>query len=434
MAVLEEQGYLTQPHTSAGRIPTDKGYRFFVDTLRKREPSLVAADRGMVRQFFADAHGELESVLSRTSDLLISLTDCAAVVVGPNVDIARVRSTQLVDLSSHVVMVVAVMSNGVIEKRTVEVATELTPQIVRDASRRLAEAVVGKSLVEIQPETLDDDPLLNAAVEALRAASHTAEIIVGGASRVAAAFDAVEQVRDVLAILEEQIVVVSLIRDVLDRGMRVANRSGDRCRAFGRLFPRRGAVLSRGRDNRNDWCVGSYTHGLRAGTLGGSCGESPSWPCAERRAEMADHYQSLGVEPDATDEEIKRAYKKLARQYHPDLNPGDSSAETRFKELAAAYEVLADRDRRARYDRFGTDTPGAGDSFGGGLGDIFEAFFGSGTGFGGQGQGRASRPRGEDIEAHVDLDLEDVVFGGERDIKVRTAVRLRTLRWEWRCA
>ena len=222
MALLEEQGYLTQPHTSAGRIPTDKGYRFFVDALRKREPSLVAADRGMVRQFFADAHGELESVLARTSDLLISLTDCAAVVVGPNVDIARVRSTQLVDLASHVVMVVAVMSNGVIEKRTVEVATELTPEIVQDAGRRLAETVVGKSLAEIQTQALDDDPLLNAAVEALRAASHTAEIVVGGASRVAAAFDAVDQIRDVLAILEQQIVVVSLIRDVLDRGMRVA--------------------------------------------------------------------------------------------------------------------------------------------------------------------------------------------------------------------
>ena len=222
MAALEEQGYLTQPHTSAGRIPTDKGYRFFVDALRKRETSLVGADRGKVRQFFADAHGELESVLVRTSDLLISLTDCAAVVVGPNVDIACVRSTQLVDLSSHVVMVVAVMSNGVIEKRTIEVATELTPQIVDDANRRLAETVVGKSLLEISPEALDDDPLLNAAVEALRAAAHTAEIVVGGASRVAAAFEAVEQIRDVLSILEQQVVVVSLIRDVLDRGMRVA--------------------------------------------------------------------------------------------------------------------------------------------------------------------------------------------------------------------
>ncbi len=138
---------------------------------------------------------------------------------------------------------------------------------------------------------------------------------------------------------------------------------------------------------------------------------------------MADHYQTLGVEKDATDEEIKRAYKKLARQYHPDMNPGDSSAEARFKEVASAYEVLSDRDRRARYDRFGTDAPGAADPFGAGLGDIFEAFFGSGSGFGVQGQGRASSPRGEDIEAHVDLDLEDVVFGGEREIKVRTAVR-----------
>ena len=138
---------------------------------------------------------------------------------------------------------------------------------------------------------------------------------------------------------------------------------------------------------------------------------------------MADHYQTLGVERGATDEQIKRAYKKLARQYHPDMNPGDATAEARFKEVASAYEVLADRERRARYDRFGTDAPGAADPFGGGLGDIFEAFFGSGSGFGGQGQGRASSPRGEDIEAHVDLDLEDVVFGGEREINVRTAVR-----------
>lgn len=138
---------------------------------------------------------------------------------------------------------------------------------------------------------------------------------------------------------------------------------------------------------------------------------------------MADHYQTLGVDPEATDEEIKRAYKKLARQFHPDMNPGDASAEARFKEVAAAYEVLADRDRRARYDRFGTDAPGAADPFGAGLGDIFEAFFGSGSGFGGQPQARATTPRGEDIEAHVDLDLEDVVFGGEREINVRTAAR-----------
>jgi len=139
---------------------------------------------------------------------------------------------------------------------------------------------------------------------------------------------------------------------------------------------------------------------------------------------MSDHYQTLGVARDATDEEIKRAYKKLARSHHPDLNPGDASAETRFKEIGAAYEVLSDRERRARYDRFGTDEPRAADPFGGGIGDIFEAFFGQGSPFGGAQSGGLRR--GEDLETDVDLDLEDVVFGGQREVKVRTAIRCET--------
>ena len=223
MAALEEQGYLVQPHTSAGRIPTDQGYRFFVDRIRELEPSLIAADRGRVRDFFETAHGELESTLARTSELLTALTDCAAVVVGPSSGVATIRSTQLVDLSAHIAMVVAVMSNGVIEKRTVEVATELTPEIVDDAGRRLTAAVGGKTLSELE---LDDggpsDPLLTAALAALHAAGRAAEVYVGGASRVASSFEAVEQVRDILTILEQQIVVVSLISDVLARGKRVA--------------------------------------------------------------------------------------------------------------------------------------------------------------------------------------------------------------------
>ena len=136
---------------------------------------------------------------------------------------------------------------------------------------------------------------------------------------------------------------------------------------------------------------------------------------------MADHYATLGVETNATDEEIKRAYKKLARRYHPDLNPGDTEAEARFKEIGAAYEVLSDPERRSRFDRFGTDQP-AGADFGAGFGDIFEAFFGGNMGFGG-GRGRNGPPRGEDLEAHVDLELSDVVFGGEREVTIRTAVR-----------
>jgi heat-inducible transcriptional repressor len=223
MASLEEQGYLVQPHTSAGRIPTDKGYRFFVDRLRGLAPALVPQDRGRVRDFFDSTGRELESTLSRTSDLLTSLTDCAAVVVGPSGSVATIRSTQLVDLSTHIAMVVAVMSNGVIEKRTVEVATELTLEIVEDAGRRLAAAVDGKTLAELEIDTMGEkDPLLSAALAALSAAGREAEVFVGGASRVASAFEAVEKVRDILTILEQQIVVVSLLSDVLERGQRVA--------------------------------------------------------------------------------------------------------------------------------------------------------------------------------------------------------------------
>jgi molecular chaperone DnaJ len=136
---------------------------------------------------------------------------------------------------------------------------------------------------------------------------------------------------------------------------------------------------------------------------------------------MADYYETLGVDTNATDEEIKRAYKKLARKYHPDLNPGDTEAEARFKEIGSAYEVLSDPERRSRFDRFGTDQPQGAD-FGAGFGDIFEAFFGGNSGFG-AGGGRNGPPRGEDLEANVDLDLEDVVFGGEREVTIRTAVR-----------
>jgi len=135
---------------------------------------------------------------------------------------------------------------------------------------------------------------------------------------------------------------------------------------------------------------------------------------------MADYYETLGVDSSATEEEIKRAYKKLARKFHPDLNPGDTDAEAQFKEIGAAYEVLSDPERRSRFDRFGTDQPQGAD-FGAGFGDIFEAFFGGNAGFGGG--GRSGPPRGEDLEAQVDLDLEDVVFGGEREVSIRTAVR-----------
>ncbi|MDH3755087.1 MAG: molecular chaperone DnaJ [Acidimicrobiia bacterium] len=142
-----------------------------------------------------------------------------------------------------------------------------------------------------------------------------------------------------------------------------------------------------------------------------------------------DHYQVLGVSRSASADDIKKAYRRLAREYHPDANPDDAEAEARFKEIANAYEVLSDPERRARFDRFGDDGLGgsgtAGDPFGGGINDIFDAFFGGGSPFGGgggAGRTQSGPPRGADLETVLEIDLDDIVHGSTQSVKVRTAV------------
>ena len=225
MAVLEQEGYLTQPHTSAGRIPTDKGYRFFVDHLAAPRAAIDSAVTRQVGDFFAAAHGRLEEMLHQTSDLLTRLTRNAAVVVGPKSEAAKIRSAQIVRLHATAATVVVVLGNGNVESEIIEIDEQTSDVVLNSASTHLAGALAGATLASAAvPDTGDEsvDAICATAVAAARGTAADDHVYVGGASTVAQAFDAVEVVRQVLHTLEQQFVVVSLVRDIVDRGMSVA--------------------------------------------------------------------------------------------------------------------------------------------------------------------------------------------------------------------
>lgn len=146
-------------------------------------------------------------------------------------------------------------------------------------------------------------------------------------------------------------------------------------------------------------------------------------------ADKRDYYEALGLEKGASDDQIKKAYRKMAKKYHPDLNPDDKVAEQNFKEVSEAYEVLSDGEKRSRYDQFGhagvDPSYGAGGGYGGGfggaggfsdLGDIFESFFGGGGGFGG-GRSNPNAPRkGADVQMRLTLDFMEACHGTKKTV------------------
>jgi len=222
---LEEEGFVHQPHTSAGRVPTEKGYRHFVDALMEPH-QLDGSETQTVSEFFARTHGELERMMKQTSELLATLTDYAAVVVAPKPQTATVRSVQLVDLAPQLGLLVCVLSNGGVERRTIDFDNELTPDEIASVTQKLAQVMVGESQPQVPEAPVAGDArldaVIDASVQAFLAPDRPASLYVGGTSSVAGVFDATETVEQVLGILEKQLLVVSLFRDVLDRGLSVA--------------------------------------------------------------------------------------------------------------------------------------------------------------------------------------------------------------------
>jgi heat-inducible transcriptional repressor len=225
MAVLEEQGYITQPHTSAGRIPTDKGYRLFVDRLAGIKP-LSAAERRAIETFLAGAY-DLDDVVLRTVRLLAQLTRQVALVQYPSLSRSAVRHIELVPMAPQRLLLVLITDTGRVEQRTVELPEPIEESAVAHLravlnacldGRRLSEAA--SSVVAELPERVQPGDRHNAAavfsmILDTLVERHDERIVVSGAANLTPA-DFSQGLREVLESLEEQVVLMRLLGESAD--------------------------------------------------------------------------------------------------------------------------------------------------------------------------------------------------------------------------
>ncbi len=234
MAVLEREGFIVQPHTSAGRVPTDRGYRFYVDHWASAG-QLPAPERRRIAEFFTTATVAMDELLAQTSQLLAAVSAHAAVVVGPEHQAVVVRGAHLVQLQPSVLLAVVVLSNGSVEKQVVVFDDEVSERDVSDANEQFARDLEGRRLSDVAAAGASSKSgdgasrvatLVQRATRALqeRLAEHHAEpLYVGGASRLAAEHDAfvTTSTARVLELLEQHAVLATLMRELLGPGLTV---------------------------------------------------------------------------------------------------------------------------------------------------------------------------------------------------------------------
>jgi heat-inducible transcriptional repressor len=223
LAALEEQGFLSHPHTSAGRVPTDRGYRHYVDSLSDVGQLARAQEQAIARYF--DGVADLEETLVRTSLLLASLTRYTAMVAPPTLDRSRLRHVELVALGARIVLLVLIFETGRISKRMVELAGDVDPDHLEQLRRELNQALDGERLGHAaarlaalaQRTERDRLPLLAAvttAIGQLESDQEAGRVVVGGQAHLASpgAFAALETVQEVYEALEQQVVLVRLLK------------------------------------------------------------------------------------------------------------------------------------------------------------------------------------------------------------------------------
>lgn len=225
MAVLEEQGYIVQPHTSAGRIPTEQGYRLFVDRLSAVKP-LSAAERRAIETFLAGAY-DLDDVVMRTVRLLAQLTRQVAVVQYPSLTKSAVRHIELVPLTERRLLLVLITDTGRVEQRTVELPAQIGEDSITQLRAVLNACLDGRKLADV-PSVVAELPERVSVVERTNAAAvfsvivetlverHDERVVVGGAANLTQA-DFSRGLREVLEALEEQVVLMHLLGESGDQ-------------------------------------------------------------------------------------------------------------------------------------------------------------------------------------------------------------------------
>ncbi|MFN0284437.1 MAG: heat-inducible transcriptional repressor HrcA [Kineosporiaceae bacterium] len=226
MAALEEEGLIAQPHTSAGRIPTDKGYRLFVDRLQSVKPLSVAEKRAI--QTLLDGAVDLDDVIDRTVRTLASLTRQVAVVQYPSLTRSTVRHVELVLIGGPRLLVVLITNTGRVEQRVVEASAEPSEALLGEIRARLNAVVVGRRLTDVSssvatmPEAFaaDDRALVESVLEALEdslAVEREERIVLAGTANLArAGTDFVGSIGPVLEVLEEHVVLLKLLSEMAE--------------------------------------------------------------------------------------------------------------------------------------------------------------------------------------------------------------------------
>jgi heat-inducible transcriptional repressor len=233
LATLEEQGFLSHPHTSAGRVPTDQGYRHYVDSL-SGVGDLAHAQQDAVMRYLEGAAG-LEETLQRTSLLLASLTHYTAMVAPPALDRSRVRHVELVGLGPHVVMLVLIADTGRVEQRLVETEDEVGVEDLEDLRRRVNEKLAGERLnrAELVLASMEGSvptharwlfTILADAIGQMASDRTTDRVWLGGQAHISVpgAFEELETIHRVYQLLEQQVMVLRLLQASFGHGGAIA--------------------------------------------------------------------------------------------------------------------------------------------------------------------------------------------------------------------